>query len=177
MYRLYLALIDSPLLRASSRIELRLRGDAADGEPRPASRRYLCVECQRDTARVPKWVACSGGRKCAPRCRVRVFSATDDAAVAATAAPAAKKPRRAKSDTGQEILLTAARTRPHRITAPKPLPPTSKPRISKPTVDVSSLLDQAHARRMALIAAEQQSATSATDIAVTALNASSVTWQ
>ena len=85
--------------------------------------------------------------------------------------PAVRSHKRAKSDPGEEIFLTATRTRPHRITAPKPPPPTPKPRISKPTVDVSALLDAAHARRMALIEAEKSGSGSS------AVNGSILVWQ
>jgi hypothetical protein len=80
----------------------------------------------------------------------------------------AKKQRRTKSDPGQPLPITSTRLR---IRASKPPPPTPKPRTVKPIVDVSSLLDAAHARRMALIEAEQGGTVSP------ATNGSAVVWQ
>ncbi len=81
-----------------------------------------------------------------------------------------KKQRRTKSDPGQPLLLIA--TTRLRIRAPKPPPPHPRPRPVKPLIDPIALLDAAHARRKALIAAEQQSVATAAYGAV--LNTSSV---
>lgn len=146
--------------------ELRARRDNAG--------RLLCELCGRQLAKVKHHRAHGSGRACTPRCKPLKRTIENDAIKQPSAFRA---PKRAKSDPGEEIALTATRTRPHRITAPKPPPPTPKPRRSEPVIDVSALLDQAHARRMALIAAERQSAASATGTIVTALNTSSVFWQ
>jgi hypothetical protein len=101
--------------------------------------------------------------------------AVDDAAgptVAAVATePAGPRPsrkRRAASDPGEPLNLTRLRTR-----APRPatIPPVKKARVQSTPVDISLLLDQTHARRMALIAAEENRAAHGVS------NGSAVVWQ
>jgi hypothetical protein len=144
------------------------------GTPRMDGKHQLCEKCGERLNRVKQHRAYGPGRACNPRCKSVKRAIEDDALKQPSAV---RSHKRARSDPGEQIILTATRTRPHRITAPKPPPPTSKLRISKPTIDVSSLLDQAHARRMALLATEQQRAASATGDTTTALNTSSVVWR
>jgi len=123
--------------------------------------RPACENCGRELSKVKHHRPSGIGRACAPRCKPNK-RAVDDGTIteAVPTQPAAKKPRRTKSDPGKDtVLLTATRTRPHRITAPKPSPPAPKPRRVKPSVDPidpMALLDAAHARRMALLAAESK---------------------
>ena len=83
------------------------------------------------------------------------------------------KRKRAVSDPGQPQNLSRLRTG-----APPPttIPPIKKTRVKADPVDFSSLLDQAHARRMALIEEEQTDAGMVTAGAAV-LNTSSIPWQ
>lgn len=67
------------------------------------------------------------------------------------AASTAKRPRRTHSDPGEPVNLTRKRTRAH---PPTVTPAAKKPRLHTPAVDPTLLLDQAHAARLTLIAAE-----------------------
>ena len=69
---------------------------------------------------------------------------------------------------GEPLNLTRLRTR-----APRPatIPTVKKARVQATPVDATLLLDQAHARRLALIAAEENRAAHGTS------NASAVVWQ
>ena len=160
-------LIDAPMYCAYWRVgALRATVGAtprvdSDGQP-------ACELCDRRLSKVKYTHPHNLGRACHPRCKPSKRAVDDDAP---KEPPAVRSHKRAKSDPGEKIALTATRTRPHRITAPKPLAPPPKPRISKPTVDVSSLLDQAHARRMALLEAEKSGAGSS------ATSDSAVVWQ
>jgi hypothetical protein len=83
----------------------------------------------------------------------------------------AKKQRRTKSDPGQPEPIASTRLR---IRAPKPPPPTTKPRLVNSSinpVDPMALLEAAHARRVALLEEEKNGIGSSTP------NASSVVWQ
>lgn len=132
------------------------------------NRNQLCEKCDRRLSTVKHHRVYGPGRACAPRCKSSK-RAVDEGALKQP--PAVRPHKRAKSDPGEAIPLTATRTRPHRITAPQPPPPTPKPRTVKPVVDTAALLDQAHARRMALIEAEKSGAGSS------ATNGSAVVWQ
>lgn len=117
------------------------------------NRNQLCEKCNRRLSTVKHHREYGSGRACHPRCKPSKRAVEDDARQPPLHVRSIK---RAKSDLGEQIALTATRTRPHRITAPKPPPPTPKPRKTKPTADVLTLLDQTHARRMALLAEESK---------------------
>jgi hypothetical protein len=114
-----------------------------------------CELCGRRLSKVKHHRAHGPGRICNPRCKP-IKRAVDDAARSAVpAAPAAgSRPsrKRAASDPGEPLNLTRLRTR-----APRPatIPPVKKTRVQSTPVDISLLLDQTHARRMALLAAEE----------------------
>ena len=111
----------------------------------------LCELCGRRLTKVKYTHPHAPGAACHPRCKPRNRAVHADA----VKEPSAVRPlKRAKSDPGEEIPLTATRTRPHRITAPKPPAPITKPRSSKPPIDTMALLDATHARRIALLSAE-----------------------
>lgn len=142
----------------------------------PAPRRTpdghaACELCGRQLTKVKHHRSHQPGRACHPRCKPSKRSIDNTLAVQP---PAARPIKRAKSDPGEQIAVAATRTLRHRIAAPKPPAPKPKPRIARSAIDVSALLDQTHARRMALIAAEQQAQSAA---ATAVLNASSVVWQ
>ena len=136
----------------------------ADGMP-------ACENCGRQLSKVKYTHPHEPGRACHPRCKSSKRTVND---VTVKQPPAARSHKRAKSDPGEEIPLTATRTRPHRITAPRTPAPTPKPRLVKSSgapVDPMTLLDAAHARRMALIEADKNGAGSS------ATNGSAVVWQ
>jgi hypothetical protein len=66
-----------------------------------------------------------------------------------TAVPAPKRVRRTQSDPGEPINLTHKRTR----AGPPVAVPSKKTRVRPPAVNSSTLLDQTHAQRLALLAA------------------------
>jgi hypothetical protein len=113
----------------------------------------------------------SHGYACHPRCKGMSQPPKPPATPAAATPAAAHPPRkrqRAESDPGQTQNLTRLRIR-----APRPatIPAIKKARVQATPVDSSHLLDQAHARRMALIEAETNGTHAAT------VNASAVVWQ
>lgn len=136
-----------------------------DGQP-------ACERCGRRLSKVKHHRPHSPGRACAPRCKGAKRLSEERAA---SAERPTKIHRRTKSEPGQpqQQRLPVATTR-LRIRAPKPPPSATKPRLVKPTVDpvdLMTLLDVAHARRMALLEAEKNGTGSS------AMNASSVVWQ
>ena len=168
--RLQPALIDAPMCGAY----------CCAGAPRvcmgPSARvdsvgKLVCELCGRRLSKVKHHRPCGVGRACAPRCKPRE-RAVDDAARPAVAAPVAgphqSRKRRATSDPGEPLNLTRLRTR-----APRPatIPTVKKARVQPTPVDATLLLDQAHARRLALIAAEENRGAHGTS------NASAVVWQ
>jgi hypothetical protein len=98
------------------------------------------------------------------------MSAVISAPASATITASPRKRRRTESDPGQPTNLSRLRTR-----APRPaiIPPAKKARVKADSVDILALLDQTHARRMALIEAEE-AATHATPPSV--VNASALLW-
>lgn len=92
------------------------------------------------------------GRQCHP-CYKKGWLAEQGARPAvADAAPPAKRVRRTQSDPGETVNLTRKRTR---AQPPTNVPAPKKTRVHTPAVDLSLLLDQTHARRLALLAAEK----------------------
>ena len=144
-----------------------LREQAA-GLPRAPSRQSRCVHCNRDLSKQARDKPAPGGRACNPRCRGTRRQLEERAA---SAERPAKKHHRIKSDPGQPLFIASIRLR---IRAPKPPPPKLKPRHLKPSidhVDPMALLEVAHARRMALLEAEQNGTGSS------ATNGSAIAWQ
>lgn len=142
-----------------------------------ASAQSRCIRCNRRFDEPGMTSRGKVGEKhCHPRCKNVKHSITDTPSSSTiTVPPPAKKQRRTKSDAGQPIIIASTRLR---IRASKPPPPPPKPKLRpvKPSIDLSALLDATHARRMALIEAEQkQSAAAVTH--TTAHNTSSVLWQ
>ena len=138
---------------------------------RTSSGEPACENCGRQLSKVKHHRPCGVGRACAPRCKP-LGAPIDGAARPAVAAPAAgprpSRKRRATSDPGEPLNLTRLRTR-----APRPatIPTVKKARVQSTPVDATLLLDQAHARRLALIAAEENRGAHGTS------NASAVVWQ
>ena len=103
---------------------------------------------------------CSPGMMCQrcydkehPRSRPETASKRPaSAAAVATDVPAPKRHRRTHSDPGEPVNLTRKRTRAQPPTA---VSAAKKTRVHIPAVDPSLLLDQQHAQRLALIAAEK----------------------
>jgi hypothetical protein len=118
----------------------------------------VCELCGRRLTKVKHHRPYGPGHACHPRCRTLKRTINDrEASVhaeSATSLPKKKKHKRTKSDPGQLPILTSTRTRPHRVTAPKPTIIKSKQHINKPVINLSALLDEAHARRIALIEEE-----------------------
>jgi len=113
------------------------------------------------------------GHACHPRCKRRSEEADAAAVINVAAEPRPSKKRRAASDPGEPLNLTRLRIRAPPVDAPPPPPKKAHNIIS---LDVSSLLDQAHERRLALLAAETNGfAASAAPAASVASAASSAT--
>ena len=109
-------------------------------------RNQLCELCGRRLSKVKNTRANGVGRACHPRCKQRPEEADAAAVIDVAAEARPSKKRRAASDPGEPLNLTRLRVRaPPVDTSP---PPPKKARSVIPA-DVSSLLDQAHARRLA----------------------------
>ena len=170
--RLKTVLIDAPMYCALLSVGaprvcagLKQRMDSAN---KPA-----CELCGRRLSKVKNTRAHGVGRACHPRCKQRPEEADAAAVINVAAEPRPSKKRRAASDPGEPLNLTRLRIRASPIdTSP---PPPKKARSVIPA-DVSSLLDQAHERRLALLAAEANgSAASAAPAASVGSAASSAT--
>ena len=113
----------------------------------------LCEECSTRLSRCKgKLHKHENGKICTP-CykREQGYQLPSSSQTAITAHKSRGKRKRPKSDPGEAITLTSTRTRPHRITAPKP--PTSRyTKLS--AAEILAQLDATHARRMALLEAE-----------------------
>lgn len=135
----------------------------------------LCELCGRRLRTVKHHRAHGPGRACTPRCKLMKHAVDDAARPAAAAVSAVPRPsckRRAESDPGEPLNLARLRTR----AAPPPppattIPPTKKGRVQTTPVDAALLLDQAHARRLALLAAEENRTAHGPS------NGSAVVWQ
>ena len=170
MYKLQPALIDAPMCGAYCCAGAPLAFSRAvarvDSAGRPA-----CELCRRRLADVKHHRPCGVGRACAPRCKP-LGAPIDGAARPAVAAPAAgphqSRKRRATSDPGEPLNLTRLRTR-----APRPatIPTVKTARVQPTPVDATLLLDQAHTRRLALTAAEENLGSHCVS------NASAFVWQ
>ena len=138
---------------------------------RDSDRQPVCELCGRRLSKVKHHRPCGVGRACAPRCKP-LGASIDGGARPAVAAPAAgphqSRKRRATSDPGEPLNLTRLRTR-----APRPatIPTVKKARVQSTPIDATLLLDQAHARRLVLIAAEENRGAHGTS------NTSAVVWQ
>ena len=111
----------------------------------------LCELCERRLSKVKHHRAYGVGRICNPRCKLKknaVDQPATPAAATATAVTPLRKRKRADSDPGQPQNLSRLRTR-----APRPaiIPPVKKARFKADPIDILALLDQTHARRMALL--------------------------
>ena len=126
----------------------------------------VCELCGRQLSKVKHHRAHGVGRACTPRCKRRANEEAEVSVVSAAAEPRPSKKRRAASDPGEPLSLTRLRIR-----APSP-PLLKKARNSIPA-DVSSLLDQAHERRLALLAAEANGAAASVASASSAASAAS----
>jgi len=121
----------------------------AYGEP-------ACEKCGRQLARIKHHRAHGVGRACHPRCKQRSEEADAATVINVAAEPRPSKKRRAVSDPGEPLNLTRLRIRALPVDAPPPPPKKARSSIA---ADVSSLLDQAHERRIALFAAEANGST------------------
>ena len=171
MSRPQLVLIDAPVCGAYCCAGAPLVQTCA--QPRTDGRRnQLCEKCGVRLSTVKHHRPYGPGRACHPQCKSQRCAVDDAARPAVAAAPAAdprpSRKRRAASDPGEPLNLTRLRTR-----APRPatIPPVKKARVKATAVDISLLLDQTHARRMALIAAAENRA------AHDRSNDSAVVWQ
>ena len=131
----------------------------------------LCEQCSKRLSKVKgKQYSCPPGlmcHVCYNKERVRQAASKRPASADAdAAAPAPKRVRRTQSDPSEPISLTRKRTR----AQPPAGAPSKKTRVRTSSVDPSLLLDQAHARRLALRAAV------ATDAAHCVSNASAVVF-
>jgi hypothetical protein len=145
---------------------------ACTASPRMDGRHQLCERCPRRLSQVKgKPYYCPPGLMC-HKCynkehACQAASKRPAGADAEAAAPAPKRVRRTQSDPGEAISLTRKRTR---AQPPHTEPTVKKTRVRTPAVDPSLLLDQSHARRLALLAAV------ATDAAHCVPNASAVVF-
>jgi hypothetical protein len=155
------------------------RGHAGAAVVRYQGRHQLCQRCPRRLEKVKGMkYKCGPGLMCQkcydedhPRKR-RAARPKRPASTAAPPTPAPKRVRRTQSDPGEPINLTRKRTRAHPTTTK---PPVKKTRVQSPPVDPSLLLDQAHAERLALLAAEKNAATQ--PVAVKKIVAHPATWR
>ena len=77
------------------------------------------------------------------------------AVAAATAAPPRSRKRRAQSDPGELLAATASPALTRRITPPTPIAAQKKQRTTRQDDRIMRLLDETHARRMAMTQQEQ----------------------
>jgi hypothetical protein len=166
-----LTLIDAPVCCALLSVGVPRVQEGA--QPRTdGQRNQLCELCGCRLSKVKHTKPHPPGRACKHGCKQRSNEA-DAAGINVAAEPRPSKKRRAASDPGEPLNLTRLRIRaPPVDTSP---PPPKKARSVIPA-DVSSLLDQAHERRLALLAAEANgSAASAAPAASVGSAASSAT--
>jgi hypothetical protein len=138
-----------------------------------SGRNQLCEKCGRRLAEVKYTHPQYPGDACHPRCKPKkgaVHQSASPATSSISAVVAPRKRKRAVSDPGQPQNLSRLRTR-----APRPviIPPIEKTRVKADTIDISSLLDQTHARRMALLEAEK---TDSHSTSTSTVNASAILW-
>lgn len=142
------------------------------------NRNQLCEKCDRRLSTVKgKLHKHNDGRIC-QRCYNNIRRPSCSESPPSTP-PRSHKPsgkrKRTESDPGQPQNLSRLRTR-----APRPaiIPPMKKARFKADPVDISALLDQTHARRMALIEVEKNEAeksdTHPTPSSL--INASTILW-
>ena len=124
----------------------------ADGPRMDASgTNQLCERCNKQLHKVKHTRAHGVGRACHPRCKQRPEEADAAAVINVAAEPRPSKKRRAASDPGEPINLTRLRIRAPPVDASLPLQKKARSVIP---ANVSSLLNQTHERRLALLAAE-----------------------
>lgn len=121
---------------------------------------YLCHQLLRAKARNGKWPRVKHHPRCPKQPAVQ-----SEAASAVAASPAAfqrshKRRRRAESDPGEPPCARSPsphRTRPTtiRVTPPTPVAAHKKPRTTRQDDRIMRLLDETHARRMAMMKQEQ----------------------
>ena len=134
-------------------------GEAGQHPRRNTAGKQLCELCRQRLDRVKHHRPHGVGRACAPRCKPTKHAITgDDASVPQTAE---RSHKRARSDPGESLPavteplnLTRLRVRAPRVKAPPSPPPPPAKKAHIIPANVSLLLDQAHARRMAAAAAQ-----------------------
>jgi len=121
---------------------------------RDTAGRQICELCSRQLAKVKYTHPHNHGDACHPRCKPRKQSSTTAANPTHATTPAVSRPRkrqRSESDPGKTINLTLLRIRAPRTTI---IPLVKRARVQAPSVDITSLLDQTHTRRMAMLHVE-----------------------
>ena len=114
-------------------------------------RQSLVCVTSRQLAKVKYTHPHNHGDACHPRCKPRKQSSTTAANPTHATTPAVSRPRkrqRSESDPGKTINLTLLRIRAPRTTI---IPLVKRARVQAPSVDITSLLDQTHTRRMAML--------------------------
>ena len=131
-----------------------ITGTARDGVPlKDTNGQWLCRLCKRTVRRNQQWRRDGAGRKHNPRCPDRSDAQQSKPAAAAVAPPTRK--RRAQSDPGESPEPAAPLALTRRVTPPKPAPTTKKQRTTRQEERIMRLLDETHARRMAMTKQEQ----------------------
>lgn len=166
------ALIDAPVCGAYCCAGAPWGGEGLSPR-RNVAGKQLCETCGTRLDKVKHTHPHGPGRACHPRCKPSKHAVDDAARPAVAAAPAAdprpSRKRRAASDPGEPLNLTRLCTR---EPPPTSIPPVKKTRVQSAPVDISLLLDQTHARRLALIASEEKSC-----CPHSALNGSATIWK
>ena len=177
-WRWYYMLLRLPLVLIDANVFCALCGEGSSPAMTGAVSRVdsdgqrACEHCGTRLSRCKGKQYKSGPGHICQRCHNAEYQGASSEAAPATASPAAPHPsrkRRAASDPGEPLNLARLRTRASR---PSTIPPVKKARVKATPVDISLLLDQTHARRMALIAAEENRA-----VHGPSSNGSAVVWQ
>ena len=129
------------------------------GRAKYDGKHQLCERCEQRLSRMKgRKYSCPPGLMC-HQCydkghppSVREAPGKRPASAVAPVAPTPKRVRRTQSDPGEPSNLTRKRTR---AQPPSTVPAPKKTRVQPPPIDPSLLLDQAHAERLALLAAEK----------------------
>jgi hypothetical protein len=120
---------------------------------RDSSDKQLCERCGQRLSRVKHHRAYGVGRACHPRChesKSEVDTGEHPISAPTVITPKEKKRRRINSDPGTSTTLTHNRLR---VRASPPTQPDKKKLKQDKAAEITSLLDQTHARRMAALTA------------------------
>ena len=159
--RLRRVLINAPVCAAHRCVDVPLVCAGPVARVDSAGKQVCQRGCGRRVSRIPHHRADGPGRSCHPKCAPKAAAASAAAPFSDAAPPATPKRshKRARSDPGEPCPRTPSprRTRPTttRITPPTPAAAQKKPRTTRQDDRIMRLLDETHARRMAMMKQEQ----------------------